>query len=301
MVIGLISETFGQQLAGGLAFGVVYGLVALGFTMIIRALDLIHFGHGEMMMIGGLMGFTFTSGVGVPYGLAVPLSGAAAGIAGLILGLMIFLPLRAQGSPIINMMIATIGLSIVLQNLGKLIWGSRALEYPAVFASDPYDVGGVLVPAYVPWILAVGIVLMVALQAFFYRTHTGIAMRGASEDPVTARLMGVDPNRMILYTLGISGALGGVAGALLSPIVFASFDMGVSVGLKAFSAATIGGLGSLGGAMAGGVILGLVETIGAAKISSAYKDAFAYGLLILVLLVRPRGLFGGRKSGETML
>jgi branched-subunit amino acid ABC-type transport system permease component len=301
MVIGLISDTFGQQLTGGLAFGVVYGLVALGFTMIIRALDLIHFGHGEMMMIGGLMGFSFTSGVGIPYALAVPMSGLAAGIAGLVLGLLIFLPLRSQGSPIINMMIATIGLSIVLQNLGKLIWGSRALEYPAVFAATPYEVGGILVPTYVPWILAVGVALMIALQAFFYRTATGIAMRGASEDPVTARLMGVDPNRMILYTLGISGALGGVAGALLSPIVFASFDMGISVGLKAFSAATIGGLGSMGGAMVGGVILGLVETIGAAKLSSAYKDAFAYGLLILVLLIRPRGLFGGRKSGETML
>jgi branched-subunit amino acid ABC-type transport system permease component len=215
--------------------------------------------------------------------------------------MMVFLPLRSQGSPIINMMIATIGLSIVLQNLGKLIWGSRALEYPATFTGKPYETAGILVPTYVPWILVVGLLLMGALQLFFYRTSTGIAMRGASEDPVTARLMGVDPNRMILYTLGISGALGGVAGALLSPIVFASFDMGISVGLKAFSAATIGGLGSMGGAMAGGVILGLVETIGAAKLSSAYKDAFAYGLLILVLLIRPRGLFGGRKSGETML
>jgi branched-chain amino acid transport system permease protein len=301
MVIGLISDTFGQQLTGGLAFGVVYGLVALGFTMIIRALDLIHFGHGEMMMIGGLMGFTFTTGVGVPYVLAVPLCGISAGIAGLILGLLVFLPLRAQGSPIVNMMIATIGLSIILQNLGKLIWGSRTLEYPSVFASEPYRVGGILVPSYVPWILVVGVLTMVLLQAFFFRTATGIAMRGASEDPVTARLMGVDPNRMILYTLGISGALGGLAGGLLSPVVFASFDMGISVGLKAFSAATIGGLGSLGGAMAGGVILGVVETIGAAKVSSAYKDAFAYGLLILVLLIRPRGLFGGRKSGETMI
>jgi branched-subunit amino acid ABC-type transport system permease component len=301
MVIGLISDTFGQQLAGGLAFGVVYGLVALGFTMIIRALDLIHFGHGEMMMVGGLVGFSFTTGIGVPYVLAVPLCGVAAGLTGVILGLLIFLPLRSQGSPIINMMIATIGLSIVLQNLGKLIWGSRTLDYPSVFSSSPYQIGGVLVPSYVPWIVIVGVVLMVGLQAFFSRTATGIAMRGASEDPVTARLMGVDPNRMILYTLGISGALGGIAGALLSPIVFASFDMGISVGLKAFSAATIGGLGSMGGAMAGGVILGVVETIGAAKISSAYKDAFAYGLLILVLLIRPRGLFGGRKSGETMI
>jgi branched-subunit amino acid ABC-type transport system permease component len=301
MVIGLISDTFGQQLAGGLAFGVVYGLVALGFTMIIRALDLIHFGHGEMMMIGGLIGFSFTSGVGIPYALAVPMSGIAAGIAGLITGVLIFLPLRSHGSPIINMMIATIGLSIALQNIGKLIWGSRALEYPEVYRSSPYQVGGILIPGYVPWILAAGVVLMIGLQAFFFRTATGIAMRGASEDPVTARLMGVDPNRMILYTLGISGALGGVAGALLSPVVFASFDMGVAVGLKAFAAATIGGLGSLGGAMVGGVILGLVETVGAAKISSEYKDAFAYGLLILVLLIRPRGLFGGRKSGETML
>jgi branched-subunit amino acid ABC-type transport system permease component len=301
MVVGFISDTFGQQLAGGLAFGVVYGVVALGFTMIIRALDLINFAHGEMLMIGGLVGFSFTTGVGIPYVLAVPLCGVVAGVAGIILGLLIFLPLRSQGSPIINMMIATIGLSIVLQNLGKLVWGSRTLEYPSVFASQPYGVGGILVPSYVPWILVVGVVLMAGLQMFFFRTSTGIAMRGASEDPVTARLMGVDPNRMILYTLGISGALGGVAGALLSPIVFASFDMGISVGLKAFSAATIGGLGSMVGAMVGGIVLGLVETIGAAKISSAYKDAFAYGLLILVLLVRPRGLFGGRKSGETML
>jgi branched-subunit amino acid ABC-type transport system permease component len=301
MVIGLISDTLAQQLVGGLAFGMVYGLVALGFTMIIRALDLVNFAHGETMMIGGLVGFSLAVGVGLPFAVTMVLATLAAGTFGVASGVLIFQPLRSNGSPIINMMIATIGLSILLQNAARVIWGSRAQEFPPVYGSGTYDVGGILVPPYVPWVLAVGIVLMVALHAFFYRTPTGIAMRGASEDPNTARLMGINPNRMILYTLGISGALGGLAGVLIAPIIFASFDMGIVIGIKAFAAATIGGLGSLPGAIVGGIIVGLVETLGAATVDSAYKDAFAYGLLILVLLIRPRGLFGGQRSGETLL
>jgi branched-subunit amino acid ABC-type transport system permease component len=301
MVIGLISDTLAQQLVGGLAFGTVYGLVAIGFTMIIRALDLVNFAHGETMMIGGLVGFSLAAGVGVPFALTLVLGTLAASALGVISGILIFQPLRGRGSPIINMMIATIGLSIFLQNGARLVWGSRAQEYPPVYSGSPFDVAGILVPPYVPWVLAVGLILMAALQLFFYRTATGVAMRGASEDPTTARLMGIDPSRMILYTLGIAGALGGAAGVLIAPIIFASFDMGIVIGIKAFAAATIGGLGSIPGAMVGGIILGLVETVGAAKISSPYKDGFAYGLLILVLLIRPRGLFGGRRSGETLL
>jgi branched-subunit amino acid ABC-type transport system permease component len=297
----LISDTLAQQLVGGLAFGTVYGLVAIGFTMIIRALDLVDFAHGETMMVGGLVGFSLAAGLGVPFVLTLVLGTLAAGLLGVISGLLIFQPLRARGSPIINMMIATIGLSIFLQNSARLVWGSRAQEYPAVYGGSPLEVGGILIPPYVPWVVLVGLILMAGLQLFFYRTATGLAMRGASEDPNTARLMGIDPGRMILYTLGIAGALGGAAGVLIAPIIFASFDMGIVIGIKAFAAATIGGLGSIPGAMVGGIILGLVETIGAAEISSPYKDGFAYGLLILVLLIRPRGLFGGRRSGETLL
>jgi len=301
MVFGLISDTLAQQMVGGLAFGMVYGLVALGFTMIIRALDLVNFAHGETMMIGGLVGFSLVVGLGLPFVVTFVLATLAAGAFGALSGVLIFQPLRSRGSPIVNMMIATIGLSILLQNVARVVWGSRAQEYPPVYGTGTFDVAGILIPPYVPWIVAVGVVLMGALQVFFYRTTTGIAMRGASEDPNAARLMGINPNLMILYTLAISGALGGSAGVLVAPIIFASFDMGIVIGIKAFAAATIGGLGSLSGAIVGGLIVGVVETVGAATVDSAYKDAFAYGLLILVLLVRPRGLFGGRRSGETLL
>jgi branched-chain amino acid transport system permease protein len=135
---------------------------------------------------------------------------------------------------------------------------------------------------------------MTGLQVFFARTVTGVAMRAAAQDPEMARLMGIDIDRMIQYTFAISGAMGGAAGALLGPIIFASFNMGEVIGIKAFVAATLGGLGSLPGAMVGGILLGLIETFGALFISSGYKDALGYAVMITILLVAPAGLFGRR-------
>ena len=286
-----------QQVIGGLAIGVVYSLIGLGFTMLIRALDLVNLAQGEMVMIGGLVGFTLVASLGLPFPLTFLVVLAVTALVGVVLEFVVFRPMRRGGSPMINLLIVTIGISILLQNVARLAWGSEPLRYPRVFGTRPFVFGEVVVASYVPWVLVFGVAVMVALQLFFARTPTGIAMRASAQDPVAARLMGVSVDRMITYTFAISAALGGAGGVLIAPVFFASFNMG-EIGLKAFVAATIGGLGSMPGAMLGGVVLGLVETFSAFWVSSEYRDAIAYGILILVLLFLPSGILGGRAQQD---
>jgi branched-subunit amino acid ABC-type transport system permease component len=222
---------------------------------------------------------------------------AVTALVGVVLEFVVFRPMRRGGSPMINLLIVTIGISILLQNVARLAWGSEPLRYPRVFGTRPFVFGEVVVASYVPWVLVFGVAVMVALQLFFARTPTGIAMRASAQDPLAARLMGVSVDRMITYTFAISAALGGAGGVLIAPVFFASFNMG-EIGLKAFVAATIGGLGSMPGAMLGGVVLGLVETFSAFWVSSEYRDAIAYGILILVLLFLPSGILGGRAQQD---
>src|SRR3989442_1057211 len=212
-----------DPLIGGIAMGCIYSLIALGYNMLIRAMNLLHFAQGEVMMVG---------------------------------------PGR--------------------------------IRYPRIYGSDALLLGPVRIPPQFLAPLVVGGLLMVGLQIFFARSLTGVAMRAAAQDPEAARLMGIDIDRMIRYTFAISGAMGGAAGALLGPIIFASFNMGEVIGIKAFVAATLGGLGSMPGAMVGGILFGVIETFGALFISSGYKDALGYAVMIAILLVAPSGLFGRR-------
>jgi branched-subunit amino acid ABC-type transport system permease component len=284
-----------QQVIGGLAIGVIYGLVALGFTMIIRAMDLVNFAQGEMMMIGAMVGFTMVAPLSLPYAVALLLSIPVTAALGVVMERVAYRPLRHRRAPMVNLVISTIGMAIFLENLAIPIWGSEPLRYPPVYGTHPLMLGGVIVPAHVPPVLAAGLMLMLVLNLFLQRTRTGIAMRAAAQDPTMARLMGISVDRMISYTFGVASGLGGAAGVLLAPIYFATFNMG-EIGIKSFVAATIGGLGNLSGAILGGVILGLLETLGAALVSPAYKDAIAYGILIAMLLFLPQGILGNRSG-----
>jgi branched-chain amino acid transport system permease protein len=279
---------------GGIAMGCIYSLIALGYNMLIRAMNLLHFAQGEVMMVGALAGVTLVSGLHVPYLTAIPvIMVLCAGLA-LALDAVAYRPVRRRRVPVINLIIATLGVSIVLSNAAILIWGAEPIRYPTIYRSSALLVGPVRVPPQFLAPLVVGGTLMIGLQLFFTRSLTGMAMRAAAQDPETARLMGINTDRMIQYTFAISGGMGGAAGALLGPIIFASFNMGEVIGIKAFVAATLGGLGSMPGAMVGGILFGVIETFGALFISSGYKDALGYAVMIAILLVVPSGLFGGR-------
>jgi len=201
-----------------------------------------------------------------------------------------FRPMRARGA-LLNLVIATIGWSIILVNVALIVWGTAPLAYPEAYTPRGRTVGGIVIVPQNLVMLGVGLLAMLALQAFFSRTRVGHALRATAENPVAAQLMGIRVERMMTLTFLLSGFLAGGAGVLVASIVYANFDLGL-IGIKSFAAAVLGGFGQIGGAMVGGLVLGLVETMGAFYVSSAFKDLIAYTLLILVLLVRPDGLFG---------
>ncbi len=285
-------EQFIQTAVGGLAIGCIYSLVALGISMIIRATEIQHFAQGELLMIGAFAGLSSIWLGSLPFILVLLVGMVGGGVVAAIIEIVAYRPLRTRSVPLINVIIATLAVSIVLQNGARLIWGSEPLRYPALFSSAGVSVLGAPVAPQMIWIVALGLTMMVALQLFFRFTRLGLAMQAAAQDPQTAQLMGISVTRVATVTFAIAGLMAGGAGVLLGSLFFASFAMGFGVAIKAFVAATLGGLGSVTGAMVGGLLFGLIETFGALVISTAYKDALGMIVLIAVLLLAPSGLFG---------
>ncbi|MFM9884334.1 MAG: branched-chain amino acid ABC transporter permease [Burkholderiales bacterium] len=283
---------------GGLAIGCIYSLIALGMTMIIRATGIVHFAQGEVMMVGSVLGLSALLALHLPFLAVLAIGMVVAGIAAVAIELGIYRTLRMRGTPLSNIIIATIGVSILLQNIVQLAWGSEPKSYSKLFTTDHYSLGAAKLSPQLIWIIVLGVVVMLGLQAFLRWTRTGIAMQAAAQDPEAAQLMGINLTKSTAITFLIGGVLAGAAGVLLGSMFFASFSMGFLPGIKAFVAATLGGLGSIGGAMVGGVLFGLIETFGAVWISTAYKDAIGMVLLIVILLVFPQGLAGLVRRGR---
>lgn len=282
-------------LIGALAIGGVYSLVALGFSMIIRATGILHFAQGEVMMVGAMIGLSTALlpwPVPIPMPVLLVFGMLVSGLIGVTIELLIYRTLRNRGVPLMNIITATLGVSILLTNAARLIWGAEPMRYPPLFLSAPYQLGGLSVPRQLLWIMVLSVVLMILLQMFLRYTRTGIALQATAQDPEAAEVMGINTTEMRAYTFGIGGALAGAAGVMLGSMFFAYFEMGFVVGIKGFVAATLGGLGSIGGAMLGGILFGLIETYGAVFVSSAYKDAIGMVLLIALLLIFPSGLAG---------
>jgi branched-chain amino acid transport system permease protein len=214
------------------------------------------------------------------------------GLAAVAIEFLVYRTLRLRRVPLMNIIIATIGMSILLQNGSLLIWGSEPMVYPKLFATAAYRIGPAVVSPQSLWIVVLGIALVVLLQSFLKFTRTGLALQAAAQDPETAELMGINLTRSTALTFGAAGAMAGAAGVLLGSLFFASFNMGFLTGIKAFVAATLGGLGSIGGALLGGIVLGLIETFSAQWISSGYRDAIGMAILIVILLAFPQGLVG---------
>lgn len=280
-----------QTLLGGLAIGCIYSLIALGISMIIRATEILHFAQGEIMMIGAMTGVTAFWLAEMPFVLVLLFGIVGGGIASVLVELAIYRPLGLRRVPLLNIVIATLGVSIVLQNVARLTWGSEPLRYPALFASKGLVLAGFVVSPQLIWIVILGAAIMGALMLFFHFTRLGIAMQAAAQDADAARMMGISVERTTTLTFAVSGMMAGAAGVLLGSLFFASFNMGFTTGIKAFVAATLGGLGSVPGAMVGGLLFGLIETFSGTLISTSYKDAVGMIVLILILLFAPMGLF----------
>jgi branched-chain amino acid transport system permease protein len=274
----------------GLGWASIYTLIAVGFSLIFSASRIINLSQGEFVMLGGLMGFSLYS-LGIPI-LAVPVI-AALGVAlvGIIMDRVAISP--ASGASPTSLIIITIALSIVLKSMAALIWGPYSFRIPDFFPNAVISISAISIdPQYLLVIVVCGISI-VTLALFLKKTRLGRSIRACSMDPVGATLVGVSPQRMRMLSFCISGGLGGMIGTLITPILYASSDCGLSLGLKGFCAAVLGGMGSIPGAVTGGIIIGLAEAMGA-SVASSYKDVIAPLLMIIILYMRPQGILGGR-------
>ena len=282
-----------QFLLSGLTIGAIYALVALGFTLIYNASHVINFAQGEFVMVGG-MATVALSAAGLPLPVAIGLAVVAAAVVGVALEKLAIEP--AKNASVVSLIIITIGASILLRGLASLVW-DKSIHSMKPFSGDtPIAIAGATILPQSLWVMGVTAVIVALLAWFFGRTLLGKALLATSHNRVAAQLMGISVRRVLLVSYGLSAALGAVAGILVAPITFTAWAVGVMLGLKGFAAAILGGMGSGPGAVLGGLLLGVLEAMGAGYLSSAYKDAIAFVLILVVLFFLPNGLLGKRSS-----
>jgi branched-chain amino acid transport system permease protein len=295
-------EFFFQQLTNGLAVGGIYALIALGYTMVYGVLKLINFAHGDLFTIGAYLGLTlltsfglsqFLGPLGVVIALVIMVMGLV-GVVGAVLERVAYRPLREAHR--LSAVVSALGASIFFQNAIMLIFGARYRVYPHdILPKTAISIMGLEIPLIRVLILSASLLMMVGLYLFIQKTRIGTAIRAAAIDQRAAKLMGINVNRVIMIVFIIGPALGGAAGLMVGLYYGQiNFTMGWMYGLKAFTAAILGGIGNIPGAMVGGLLIGIIEALGAAYISIAWKDAITFGILIAILIVRPTGLLGER-------
>jgi branched-chain amino acid transport system permease protein len=282
-------ETLTSQVVSGLATGCVYALIALGFVLIFKATDVVNFAQGEFVMISGFISYTLLIKLGLPYWLVFLVTIVLSGFMGVILERVVVRPI--MDAPIFSIVIATIGASTVMRSSAGIIYGYDVLPLPTIFSKDPMRFGILNVTAMDFGVIGFSLVIMLGLYLFFKLTKTGTAMRATAQSQTAARLMGVSVRRIFSLTWAISAAVGGVAGVLIAPIIYLDPNLGF-IGVKAFAGAILGGFGSMPGAIVGGMLLGVIENLSGYFFNAGIKQVSTYVLLILVLVVRPIGLFG---------
>jgi len=290
-----VSAQFLQFLLTGLTVGAIYALVALGFAIIYNASHVLNFAQGEFVMIGGMAAAGFVE-AGLPLPLAALFAVGGAMLVGLALEKLAVEP--ARGAPVVTLIIITIGASILLRGLATLVWDKKIHSVPAFSGEAPLRLGGATLLPQTLWVLGATVLTVALLWWLFNRTLTGKAILAVSHNRLAAQLMGISVRRVLLVSFGLSAALGALAGVLIAPISFTSWDVGVMLGLKGFAAAILGGMGSGPGAIIGGLALGLIESLGAGYLSSAYKDVFAFVIILAALIFLPDGLAGRRRATE---
>lgn len=279
-----------QMAVAGLAMGSIYALVALGFVLIFNAVNVINFAQGEFAMVPAFVAVWLLNSLHIPFALTCVMTVVFMGVFGIVFQRIAYYPLRNRS--FLPVVISTIGMGIFLKNAAQMIFGAEPLSMPRPTSATAVNMLGVLVdPQYI--VIIICTLALLGFQHFFFeKTLLGKKMLATAQDKEMARLLGIRVATMIAITFAYSSILGAAAGILVGPIFFVTKDMGAMIGLKAFCSAIVGGFGSVPGAILGGLFLGVVEVFGSYYISSAYRDAFAFIILILVLLMRPQGFFG---------
>jgi branched-chain amino acid transport system permease protein len=279
-----------QFLLTGITVGATYALVALGFAIIYNASDVVNFAQGEFVMMGAMSAIAMSAGDGLPIFLSLPLAVLVTIGVGILLQRFAIAP--ARGASVVTTIIITIGASIFLRGVALLLWGKSIFAMPHFSGEQPIHIGKATLLPQNLWVMGGAALLVLGVHWFFNHTTHGKAILACSCNRTAAQLVGINVGMMMLIAYGLSAFLGAMAGILVTPITFTSYDAGVMLGLKGFSAAILGGFGNPMGAVAGGILLGLIESLAAGLISSGYKDAIGFIILLLVLFFRPSGIFG---------
>jgi branched-chain amino acid transport system permease protein len=282
-------DTFLQVTLSGVTMGCIYAFVALGFTLTIAAAGVVNFAYSEWVTYGAFIGVTLVSVFGLPLWLALLATVLLCAVMGYAFQWIVFRPL--EGRHFLTTVTATIGIAVSMQALATLVWGPYALTLPTFFGSGVVNVAGVSIFPHNILIIATAVVLIGGLQLGLTGTDIGLRLQATAQDPVAARLMGIPIRHMRTFAYCLSAALAGLAGFLVAPLFVVTTTMGFGLMLKGLAATIVGGWGSLKGAVFGGLIIGIIEALGATYISSEYKDVLSFLIIIVVLLVRPRGLF----------
>lgn len=282
-----------QFILSGLTVGAVYALVALGFTIIYNASDVVNFAQGEFVMLGGMI-TVFAHGAGMPLPLAAVIAIVITAGVGVALSKLAIEP--ARGAPVVSLIIITIGASIFIRGVTQLVFDKQLHRFPSFSGDDPIHIFGATLLPQSLWVMAGALVVFVALWLFFTRTLTGKAILATSNNRLAAQLVGISTNWVMTLSFAMSAGIGALAGVLVTPITLVSYDVGIALALKGFAAAMLGGMGNPKGALIGGFLLGLLEALTAGYISSQYKDAAAFIVILAVLFAMPQGLFGKKTT-----
>ncbi len=278
-----------QYLFSGLSTGAIYSLIGLGFAIIFNSTSIINFAQGEFVMLGGMLTYFFLAVAKLPFLVAMLLAVILSTVTGVIFERLAIRPLKRPTQ--LNLVIITIGGSIFIRGLAMLIWGKDTHTIPMFYGNEPIALAGATILPQHLWIFGITLLVIIINKLYFYYSISGKAMRACSYNRNAASLVGIDVRRMVLFSFAISSAMGSVAGMISAPLTMTSYDVGIMLGLKGFCAAIIGGMSGGIGTVIGGMILGILESMGAGLISSGYKDAIAFIILLLILFVRPQGIF----------
>lgn len=281
---------FGQLLVGGIAVGCIYALIGLGYSLIYSASALMSFVQGEIFMLGAYVAYTIYVSLHIPFVLAVLLAIGIMFLFGIVLQRGMISPLLKRGAQQIHIVLATIGLSIFILNFAMIVWGSDVKNFPSALGENPISIANISISPQQIAIVLVTIACMVGLHLFMSRTKLGTSLRAAAQDPMAAGVVGINVPLTVGIAWALAAALSAVAGILLAPIYGVYPKMGAILTTKGFAAAVLGGYGNMYGAIIGGLIFGVVETMAAGYISSSFKDIISFGVLILVLFVMPHGI-----------
>lgn len=282
-----------QFLFSGVTVGAVYALVALGFTLIYNASDVVNFAQGEFVMLGGMITWS-AHAAGLPLPLAALIAIVLTAALGVAINKLAIEP--ARGAPVVSLIIITIGASIFIQGAAQLIFDKQIHTFPAFSGDDPIRIGGATILPQSLWVIGGALVVFVGLWLFFTRTILGRAVLATSNNRLAAQLVGINTNFVMTLSFALSAAIGALAGVLATPITLTAYSVGIGFALKGFAGAMLGGMGNPKGALAGGFLIGLIEALTAGYLSSQYKDAAAFIVILAVLLFMPQGLFGHKST-----